>query len=198
MFFSLVPCQSSHSAIVHACFPPCFYLFVGLFISWVRVHKGSGCSLSIGLLGHVTQTWVGGAGRQLPEPLQNLASYWSAALRQGTTQTHTHFTYGECFTYQQRVSVWFLSGSCKHFLLPFGIFLYLLICCFHILYLMNISARCPYLSQMFMLIAAAVFICSASGLNTWGLCYFIVIDYVGTEVITHSSVAVYTWKLIHN
>ncbi|XP_029016006.1 septin-9-like isoform X5 [Betta splendens] len=38
----------------------------------------------------MTQAWVGGAGREQPEPLQSLASYRSAALRQGTTQTHTH------------------------------------------------------------------------------------------------------------
>lgn len=59
------------------------------------------------MLGHMTQARVGGAGRELPEPLQSLASHWSAALRQGTARTHTytHLTYGESFAYQQCMCV---------------------------------------------------------------------------------------------
>lgn len=90
----------------------------GCFFPFICQREGRGYLKEVGvwccLACRVTwQAWVGGAGRELPEPQQSLASHWSAALRQGTAHTHKHFTHGECFAYWQGVCVCVLKISWK-------------------------------------------------------------------------------------
>lgn len=66
-----------------------FFLFFFFFVEGWRVLEGSGRDLLPCVCAVTWQAWVGGAGRELPEPQQSFASHWSTALWQGTTHTHT-------------------------------------------------------------------------------------------------------------